>query len=447
MVGAAWVWSRFSVTWAGGVAVAVGGLVAANLLLVQYNQLWFLVNYDGRTDQLIPYADPEGVALAVFLAGLAAAAWLSRTEIIRQAICAGALLLVAITVPTEASDLASEYVAPMVLFGWTILALLALAGDRLWHREWRFEPVQQPLPPTGLVVGALVLLYLGTRYGLFSLFANGDVSGVPFANEQSVATFVVVVGLLAVALTRAEIHERVATICVAVLVVGALLRQQLPLEWAVVGWSGLAVGTLIGSPSERRAANIVHGTAAALLGAGSLATLLSVAPLTRLMFQALSPEIGGGPPNAATIALAALAVGFAAAAWREERVLGTRWLGIGVLVAAVYGLSVGLVDIFVVRAPAPETWEEVGKQAQVALTILWAVLGLGLLGYGLVRDSIAGRGAGLALLGLATVKAFVFDLAALDIAYRVLSLIGLGVLLLAGAYAYQRLRARTTTVP
>jgi uncharacterized membrane protein len=128
-------------------------------------------------------------------------------------------------------------------------------------------------------------------------------------------------------------------------------------------------------------------------------------------------------------------------------VLGTRWLGIGVLVAAVYGLSVGLVDIFVVRAPAPETWEEVGKQAQVALTILWAVVGLGLLGYGLVRDSIAGRGAGLALLGLATVKAFVFDLAALDIAYRVLSLIGLGVLLLAGAYAYQRLRARTTTVP
>ena len=39
------------------------------------------------------------------------------------------------------------------------------------------------------------------------------------------------------------------------------------------------------------------------------------------------------------------------------------------------------------------------------------------------------------------VKVGLFDLAALDEIYRVLSVIALGLLLLAGAFAYQRLRA------
>lgn len=52
------------------------------------------------------------------------------------------------------------------------------------------------------------------------------------------------------------------------------------------------------------------------------------------------------------------------------------------------------------------------------------------------------REAGLGLLAVATAKVFLFDLSYLDVAYRVLSLIGLGLLLLVGAYAYQSLRPR-----
>ena len=44
------------------------------------------------------------------------------------------------------------------------------------------------------------------------------------------------------------------------------------------------------------------------------------------------------------------------------------------------------------------------------------------------------------LLALATAKVFLLDLASLDVAYRVLSLVGLGLLLLGSAYAYGRLR-------
>ncbi|HEY5434673.1 MAG TPA: hypothetical protein VIK13_05530, partial [Candidatus Limnocylindrales bacterium] len=45
---------------------------------------------------------------------------------------------------------------------------------------------------------------------------------------------------------------------------------------------------------------------------------------------------------------------------------------------------------------------------------------------------------GLGLLGLATAKVFFVDLAALDVAYRVLSLVALGVLLLVSAAVYAR---------
>jgi hypothetical protein len=358
-----------------------------------------------------------------------------------QVIGAAAAGFVALTVPLEARDVAPPLEAPMILIGWTALSLATLAADRQWHRTWSFTSSGRPLPFAGGVIGAAALVHLGLTYGLFALLTQTTPTGTPFTNEQSLMSFLVVVALIALAATRVESHERVGVLCVALLVAAALFRQQLPFDWSAVAWSAFAILALVGAPLSRPSADYGHATAAVLLGGAALATLFIVAPPSRLTVDPGAAGLGGGPPNGATIALAALALGMGVAAWREQRVLGTRWLGVGCLVAVVYALSVGLVDTFAVRVPRPDALEEVGKQAQVALTILWALIGLALLGYGLVRDSLAGRGAGLALLGLATAKAFIYDLAALDIAYRVLSLIGLGVLLLAGAYAYQRLRS------
>jgi uncharacterized membrane protein len=46
----------------------------------------------------------------------------------------------------------------------------------------------------------------------------------------------------------------------------------------------------------------------------------------------------------------------------------------------------------------------------------------------------------LALLGLAIAKVWTYDLSALDELARVLSFVGLGLLLLVGAFAYQRIK-------
>jgi len=82
----------------------------------------------------------------------------------------------------------------------------------------------------------------------------------------------------------------------------------------------------------------------------------------------------------------------------------------------------------------------VRQQGQVLVSGLWSVTGLGVLVVGLRIRTPALRTAGLALLLLSVGKVFVYDLSALTSIYRVISVVVLGVLLLAGAFAHQRLR-------
>jgi uncharacterized membrane protein len=89
---------------------------------------------------------------------------------------------------------------------------------------------------------------------------------------------------------------------------------------------------------------------------------------------------------------------------------------------------------------------EVRQQGQVALSAFWSITGLAALVLGLVRDERRLRLGGLGLLGLAIAKVFFYDLSALDSIYRVLSFVALGLLLLAGAFAYQRMRPRLPSV-
>ena len=74
--------------------------------------------------------------------------------------------------------------------------------------------------------------------------------------------------------------------------------------------------------------------------------------------------------------------------------------------------------------------------------MFWALVDVCTLVLGLRKDLAVLRLAGLALLGVTVAKVFLFDLATLTSMYRVVSFVGLGVLLLAGAFIWQRLRPR-----
>lgn len=80
------------------------------------------------------------------------------------------------------------------------------------------------------------------------------------------------------------------------------------------------------------------------------------------------------------------------------------------------------------------------QQGQVLLSALWSLTGLGVLVLGLRTGTPALRTAGLTLLLVTVGKVFLYDLSTLTSIYRVISVVVLGVLLLAGAFAYQRLR-------
>ena len=104
------------------------------------------------------------------------------------------------------------------------------------------------------------------------------------------------------------------------------------------------------------------------------------------------------------------------------------WLGVGATV--VYLLSIVAVGLFAAQVGGGVASDELRTRGQVALSVLWAVLGLSAFVAGLRLRMDDLRHAGLALLALATAKVFLFDLAALDVAYRVISLVAVGLLLL-----------------
>lgn len=101
--------------------------------------------------------------------------------------------------------------------------------------------------------------------------------------------------------------------------------------------------------------------------------------------------------------------------------------------ALVYLGSVLIIDV--IGADDSGEAREIG---QAWLSAFWAATGLGAVVWGMVRQSVNVRLGGLALLLVVIVKVWTYDLAELEELARALSFVALGLLLLAGAFAYQR---------
>jgi uncharacterized membrane protein len=197
----------------------------------------------------------------------------------------------------------------------------------------------------------------------------------------------------------------------------------------VTGWAAHAVALawIAGKYDERRA------------GLGAV-VFLGLALVHVLTIEAPPDSLRTGVDDLQA-ALLGIAV-FAAAAFAYAR-LATDWpiqrwvMDAAGAAAIVYFFSVVIVDRLGV---APDGSPE--QDGQVILSAVWSLTGLAALVYGLVRDDRRFRLGGLALLAIAVFKVFFYDLSELESIYRVLSFIALGLLLLAGAFAYQRARPR-----
>jgi uncharacterized membrane protein len=166
------------------------------------------------------------------------------------------------------------------------------------------------------------------------------------------------------------------------------------------------------------------------------AGFLSLALGHALVLEAPPRALADGLDDAAS-GIAALAI-VAVAAALVARLTDGAWRARFAIVGAATGVY--LVSVAIVDASGATEATGPTQGGQLLLSAFWGATGLAAVVAGLLRNRRELRVGGLTLLGIAVAKVFLVDLHALGSIYRVASFVALGLLLIAGAYAYQRVR-------
>jgi len=237
----------------------------------------------------------------------------------------------------------------------------------------------------------------------------------------------VVLGTL---LLRSRASREIALLlyCVAAALVGVALALTLHGPALVAAWSLEAVvlawaGRWTSTPDRGLVASSVFA------GAATVHVLVFEVPPASLAYGLHSIPVAIG-----AVALLLLALAGIAAAYSDVRE-PLAWVGAGLAVYLASGLVVDL---------AGASTGHSTQTSQLALSGFWGALGFAAILVGLIRRKRTLRLGGLAVLALAVGKVFLVDLAQLESIWRVGSFLAIGLLLLAGAFAYQRGRVALT---
>ena len=451
-VGLAALWGFRRNPYVGSAAGVIGILALAQFGGYEYP--WYQWSLQGVAGPgRFAFADSGGVALGCVLVAAILIGITARSHSARCAMTTSGLLAVGYSLPYELTGIA-------LVAGWAVLLPVSVAAEGLLDRlpgvpesraRLRRVPVvsmmeihwpDSPLLPA--VAGAFLAVAHMLAFEIPIATANSIVvPAVPFVDLATASAAIGVASFLVAARITARPDLRVGAIVVAAALAGYTALFELALPFAVVAWCFLAVALGVWSfrPSFSRWTYVT--AAATLVVAGAATVLAVIAPVERLGVQGSVASTGEWFALNSILSIGAVALAVAAGARFlpiSRPVRSALFLAAGT--GLVYLASVLLVDFFQGRVGGATALEELQKQAQVAVSILWALIGMAVFLAGLIGWRQGVREAGLGLLAVATGKVFLFDLSYLDVAYRVLSLIGLGLLLLAGAYAYQSLRPR-----
>jgi uncharacterized membrane protein len=341
-------------------------------------------------------------------------------------------------------------IAVVVARGWAWLALIAYAVSLPQLIAWLNTEYDPHLGLSLAVVGAFALLYVAaaighelraptealrlssasllllnasvtSALGLWVLYDSGHHRG-SHAWVFGVAVAHLVLGTL-VLRSRASREIALLFYGVGVAVLGVAFALALNGPALVAAWSTEAVVlALVG----RRTSTPGRALVAALVFAG-------LAGAHALVFEAPPTSLAWGfdsiPDAVGAIALVLVALGAIVVAYGEEVREELCWIGAGLGVYLASGLVVDL---------AGAQLHHSTQTSQLALSGFWAALGFAALVAGLLLRRRALRLTGFAVLALAVGKLFLVDLAHLESIWRVGSFLAVGLLLLAGAFAYQR---------
>jgi uncharacterized membrane protein len=439
---------------AGAAAIAVA-LAVAQFGGYEYPMLQWSLQGAAAAGRF-PFADSGGLALACLLAAGALTGVLSRSHGVRCGMATGGLLLVVYSLPFEFTGVA-------LVAGWAVLLPASIAAEGLLDRLpgvpesralQRKTPLilmneahwpDSPLLPAGAAAFLAVAHMLVYEMPISSAAAI-VVPAVPFVDLATASAMLGIAAFLVAAAITARPDIRVGAILAAAALGAYTMVFELALPYAVVVWCALAIALGAYSIWTAYGRRTYAGSGGVLVAASAVAILAQIVPVDRLGVQAGVSSTGVWFALNSILAIGATALAVAAGArylplTKTVRPALVLVVGIGL----VYLASALLVDFFQGRVGGHTALEELQKQAQVSVSILWGVVGMAFFLAGIISWRQGVREGGLGLLGLATAKVFLFDLSYLDVAYRVLSLIGLGLLLLIGAYAYQSLRPRRPT--
>jgi len=201
--------------------------------------------------------------------------------------------------------------------------------------------------------------------------------------------------------------------------------KWITIAWAAQGavliWSGLRV---------RFAAMRWAGLALFAIVAGRLA-LISI-PADTFLLNARFATF------AICVACMALSCYFAASSDEELGEQESMNFVITAVVANILAIAALSLEVWDVFGRMPSLGIDRGHAQELALSMLWLVWALGLLGAGLWKKSQAIRWQALVLLGVVIVKVFLFDLSFLEKFYRIVSFLLLGLALMLISFYYQR---------
>ena len=355
---------------------------------------------------------------------------------------------------------------------WLALGAFAISAPQLVSWIWAngfivFEGEPTPSEPTLLVLAVLVgfwALYAAAAFG-YELRSRGEerlpVSSWLLLLCASMFTYIagcIVIGgdstaalnawsfgfaaahlLLGGAAIRFGVHREIGSL----LIGGGIGLGTFGLANAFDGPTLVAVWSAMAAALAYMATRVDRGPAPALSDAQRLLFgafgFLALAFMHMLVVEAPPYAIVEGVDDlgGALVAIACCA-GAALACWYCGRQIEPKAATVAGFVGAaglVYLGSVSIIDV--IGANDSGEAREIG---QAWLSAFWTATGLGAVIWGMLRRSPKARFGGLALLMLAIAKVWTYDLAELEELARALSFVALGLLLLAGAFAYQRFK-------
>ncbi len=311
--------------------------------------------------------------------------------------------------------LASRSPAPVA--AWGGLAVLLLAAVRAVALDAYWSADTTPVRNLAFLVHLLVVVALAVGGGLGGR-ALGLVRAGWTPTNLRATLWVAAVGTLAVQLWREPSGHWPAVLLIGELVVVGLLARVSSSPAFVVATpllAGVVLARVLGVDDDlaRRAAGSLVSLAFLVRVAACVAISLAGGALARSTATPWAATVGRVLSGVAGLALLfVLSVNWTR--YQESRVSAARAAGRSELIG------------------------ELRWRTQVGLSLLWTLYAAAALAWGFLRSNQAVRYAALALFGLTVFKVFAVDLGAVRTAYRILSFLVLGVVLLLVGLAYQK---------